>query len=110
MTASAIMCNNGGMIYVQSVNVTMGNDSNHYTSQLVVIARSGMIGKVIACSHDNGISENLVGSISLNVNTSIIDICMHTSTLSLSTSTYMDMGTIEGIIKYIQLRSCMHIS
>jgi hypothetical protein len=80
------MCNNG-VITGRSVNVTTGgNDSHHYTSQLDVIVRPGMIGKGIECLHDNGTSASLVGSTNLTVNTSII--CIHT------TST---MGAVEGM-------------
>ena len=84
------MCDDGD-ISGRIVNVTMGDDSIVYTSHLVVTVRSEMIGKVIECSHDDGTNANRVGYTSLNVKTSII--CMHTS---LSTSVYMDMGTVEG--------------
>ena len=90
------MCNDGD-ISGRIVNVTMGDDSI-YISHLVVIVRSGMIGKDIECYHDDGANESLVGSTSLNVSTSII--CMHTSTPYLSTSVYIDMGTIEGTISH----------
>ena len=106
------MCN-GGAITGWIVNVTMGDDSNHsvYTSQLVVIVRSEMIGKSIKCIHDNGLHEihDNVGStnLTMNVNASAADssiICMHTSKSDSESghvtmnATSLYMGTIKGIM------------
>ena len=96
---TAGVCNNG-TITGRSLNVTMGNDSNHsiYSSQLVVIVRSGMIGKCIMCLHDdiNYYKNYIVGSAHLNINTSDSVICMHTSTSMNVTSMYT--RAVKGIV------------
>ena len=93
-----------------SVNVTMINDSNQYTSQLAIIVKPEMNGEYIRCFHDNGTDAYLVGSSVLNVRTAIN--CMHTSIsdpgyLSMN-STSIYIGSLTGSYmssKIIKIRS-----
>lgn len=73
-----------------SLNVTEKfNGSDYlYTSQLDVIVMPEMTGKIIECLYDDGTSESLVASTSLNVNT-YINVCMQTMN---ATGIYMGAG------------------
>ena len=55
---------NGGAI----VGVGISAIDNVFNSQLNVMVSPDVVGKNVACYHENGTSENLVGNVSISVN------------------------------------------
>ena len=93
-------CNNGAITVQRTLRMEKnGSFDIIYVSQLKVAVTSKMIGESIDCSHDNGTTSILVGSLKLNGSTSCAYTTLNTSIVHLVT--LENEGMTHAYIKLI---------